>query len=410
METLYKRNAKGDIIRWQINELSDGTLSICYGLYGHKPHSEFIEPTKKKVSEYKSRIAAKRKEGYKSLEDLWDNAPSEEKLARKGYGSDFDIDSVNLYNYLQTYLPKYNTTSEGFTLPMLAKTLEDNKPFEKFGYMLGQWKINGLRCLIGAEKVYNDMFKQVELTYTSREGTKWNLGWMDDILLPSISRDLLDLMIEEGVCLDGELYLPGYSVNDINSFVKNPSLPQHYKLQYWCYDIACENMSALERNSYRLSNIKHSLKTLNSKEEHLNIKSHLIVLPTYENCNSISVAISLRNDFIDWGFEGLILRNPNAEYAFGKRNSSMFKYKKKEDGLFEIVNIKEDKRGLPIYVLKNDINSEYFECTINLPQDAQRNQLAIKKLLIGKKGLVEFRERSGVKQVPFHAKLIKIYT
>ena len=106
METLYKRNAKGDIIRWQINELSDGTLSICYGLYGHKPHSEFIEPTKKKVSEYKSRIAAKRKEGYKSLEDLWDNAPSEEKLARKGYGSDFDTDSVNLYNYLQTFFYK----------------------------------------------------------------------------------------------------------------------------------------------------------------------------------------------------------------------------------------------------------------------------------------------------------------
>ena len=410
METLYKRNAKGDIIRWQINELSDGTLSICYGLYGHKPHSEFIEPTKKKVSEYKSRIAAKRKEGYKSLEDLWDNAPSEEKLARKGYGSDFDIDSVNLYNYLQTYLPKYNTTSEGFTLPMLAKTLEDNKPFEKFGCMLGQWKINGLRCLIGAEKVYNDMFKQVELTYTSREGTKWNLGWMDDILLPSISRDLLDLMIEEGVCLDGELYLPGYSVNDINSFVKNPSLPQHYKLQYWCYDIACENMSATARDDFRIKNIEHSFgETLADKEEHLNNKKQLFVLPTYTVCN-LEQAIDHRNSFIERGFEGLILRNPNAEYAFGKRNSSMFKYKKKEDGLFEIVDIKEDKRGLPIYVLKNDINSEYFECTINLPQDAQRNQLTIKKLLIGKKGLVEFRERSGVKQVPFHAKLIKIYT
>ena len=410
METLYKRNAKGDIIRWQINELSDGTLSICYGLYGHKPHSEFIEPTKKKVSEYKSRIAAKRKEGYKSLEDLWDNAPSEEKLARKGYGSGFDIDSVNLYNYLQTYLPKYNTTSEGFTLPMLAKTLEDNKPFEKFGYMLGQWKINGLRCLIGAEKVYNDMFKQVELTYTSREGTKWNLGWMDDILLPSISKDLLDLMIEEGVCLDGELYLPGYSVNDINSFVKNPSLPQHYKLQYWCYDIACENMSATARDDFRIKNIEHSFgETLADKEEHLNNKKQLFVLPTYTVCN-LEQAIDHRNSFIERGFEGLILRNPNAEYAFGKRNSSMFKYKKKEDGLFEIVDIKEDKRGLPIYVLKNDINSEYFECTINLPQDAQRNQLAIKKLLIGKKGLVEFRERSGVKQVPFHAKLIKIYT
>ena len=87
----------------------------------------------------------------------------------------------------------------------------------------------------------------------------------------------------------------------------------------------------------------------------------------------------------------------------------MFKYKKKLDGLFSIVDVKEDKRGLPIFTLQNDINSEYFECTINLPQDKQRNLMAMGKLLVGKKGLVEYRERSGVKEVPFHAKLITIY-
>ena len=35
--------------------------------------------------------------------------------------------------------------------------------------------------------------------------------------------------------------------------------------------------------------------------------------------------------------------------------------------------------------------------------------MAMGKLLVGKKGLVEYRERSGVKEVPFHAKLITIY-
>ena len=33
----------------------------------------------------------------------------------------------------------------------------------------------------------------------------------------------------------------------------------------------------------------------------------------------------------------------------------------------------------------------------------------MKASLIGKKAFVEFRERSGVKQVPFHAKIIKVY-
>jgi hypothetical protein len=63
----------------------------------------------------------------------------------------------------------------------------------------------------------------------------------------------------------------------------------------------------------------------------------------------------------------------------------------------------------PIFTLKNDINDELFDATINLPQDKQRFYLEVKDTIIGKKGLVEYRERSGVKQVPFHSKLIKIF-
>ena len=205
------------------------------------------------------------------------------------------------------------------------------------------------------------------------------------------------------------MYLPGYSVNDINSFVKNPSLPQHYKLQYWCYDICVDGFSADKRAEmlYGGSNSKLIADIFNI-EDHYENEEQFVLLPEFK-VNDITEATSLRDKFIAIGFEGLILRNPKAEYAFGKRNSSMFKYKKKLDGMFEIVDIQEDKRGLPIYTLRNDINSETFECTINLPQDKQRNQLALKHTLIGKKGLVEYRERSGVKQVPFHAKLVKIY-
>lgn len=394
--TLYKRDARNNILRWQINQLADGTISIAHGIFAHKPHVEFINPTMKKANEVQSRINAKRKEGYKAIEDLWDNAPS--KI----------FDDQHTYEYLKAYLPKYNTTSEGFVLPMLAKTLEDNKPFEKCGTMLGQYKINGLRCIVGAEKVIGDLFNSYRLTYTSREGTRWNLEWMDEIISSNLSDDMIDMMIEEGVCLDGELYLPGYSVNDINSFVKNPSLPQHYKLQYWWYDIATENMSAIRRSGFILSNNSILIKRFKTKEEHLNNKQQFVLLPDFCITN-INNAMEHRDKFIELGFEGLIVRNEASEYQFGKRNQAMFKYKKVDDGMFEIVDIKSDKRGLPIYTLRNDINDELFECTINIAQDKQREHLNIKHLLIGKKGLVEFRERSGVKQVPFHAKLIKIF-
>lgn len=394
-ETLYKRNARGNIIRWHITELFDSTIMIEHGILDGNPHVEFINPTKVKVNEIDSRIKQKRKEGYKAIRDLYDNAPESFSLP------------VERRRYLDTYLPKYNTTDTGFVLPMLAKTLEDNKPFEKIGTMLGQWKINGLRCIVGA-KVSKDIFNPIQLTYTSREGTSWNLNWMDEILLKQINIDLQEMMVEEGVCLDGELYLPGYSVNEINSIVKNPTLPQHKKLQYWCYDLCIDNMSAKNRTQTLTNQISVDCFHVYVKESHLNNTQQFVLLPTFDVSDIID-ATELRNNFIDLGFEGLIVRNPDAEYAFGKRNSSMFKFKKKEDGKFKIVDIKPDKRGLPIYTLLNDINDEQFDCTINIPQNAQKAQLEVKNFLIGKLALVEYRERSGVKEVPFHAKIVKVY-
>ena len=411
MVTLYKRNAQGKPLVWSI-ENKPGYLEIKYGLVGKTLHTETVKITAKNVDELISRTKAKRKEGYKELSELKDGAT----LKEESFGNIVEYDNSQskiLINFLEAYLPKYSTTSEGFVLPMLAKVLEDNKPFDKYGTMLGQWKINGLRCIIGATDKAGDIFNPITLTYHSRTGEDWTnkMCWMDEILLPKISKELLDMMIEEGACLDGELYLPGYSVNDINSFVKNTQLAQHYKLQYWCYDICCENMSAINRTRDILINIDIPIKYQIAKEEHLNNKNQFVLLPTYE-VDNIEYATNIRNQFISLGFEGLILRNPSAEYQFGKRNQAMFKFKKVDDGKFVIVDIKsEHKRSdLPLFVLRNDINDELFECSINKPQNVQREILINKANYIGKFAFVEFRERSGVNQLPFHARIINIET
>ena len=408
MIRLYKRNAQGKPLVWEANPYVDNLgydcIVIRYGLVGGNLHKESIKVTKKNVNELQSRVNAKRKEGYKELTELKDsnNIPNEGWLSKD-----------QLIFYLETYLPKYSTTSEGFVLPMLAKVLEDNKPFDKYGIMLGQWKIDGLRCIIGATDKSDDLFNPVTLTYHSRTGEDWTnkMCWMDEILLPKISGELIDMMVEEGACLDGELYLPGYSVNDINSFVKNTQLANHYKLQYWCYDICCENMSAEARFKFKDSNLESvGMTYFNTKEEHLNNTKQFIVLPTWVQIDSYEDAMIHRNQFINLGFEGLILRNPNAEYQFGKRNQAMFKFKKVDDGKFIIADIKsEHKRSdLPLFVCSNDINDELFECSINKPQDIQREILANKEKYIGRYMLVEFRARSGVAQVPFHARGINI--
>lgn len=393
---LYKRNAKGDPILWQIEKANDG-YKVSYGVVCGHIHEEIINGKLVKANEMESRIKAKRKEGYKELSELKDSGPAEIK------------DDIALINYLYTYLPKNNTTGDGFTLPMLAKVLKDNKPFDKRSY-LGQYKINGVRCIIGAVKT-NDLFDPIRLTYSSREGTDWTpkLSWMDEVIKPELEDDLLDAMLEEGACLDGELYLPGYKVNDINSFVKNEKLPQHFQLQYWCYDIAIDNMSYDARRKFRTENINRICYTFDAYDQHINNKSKLILLPDVV-ISDIDDATRFRDKFISLGFEGLIIRDVNSAYQFGARNLAMLKYKRVDDAKFKIAGVVPEgiRTNLCKLVLRNDINDELFECTLNFDHSRQEYILKNKERYIGKYATVEFRERSGKLNVPFHAKAINI--
>lgn len=411
MVTLYKRNAQGKPLFWSISRNTSSYVQapiiIKYGLVEKEGRTEYITTHRKVDDEITSLIKAKRKEGYKELQDLYDNAPV------------LDTFTGNLYDYLDNYLPKFNTHANGAFIPMLCKTLEDNKPFEK-GTYFGQWKINGERCIITAT-IEQGLFELVKLHYRSREGVDWTdkLSYLDDILLPCIPQEMLDIMIEEGVGLDGELYLPGYGINEINSFIKNTELPQHYKLQFWLYDICIENMSAINRQSllrenfskYAINSVFNTKGCVFTKEDHLNNINRLVLLDN-DTVDNINMAIGLRDKYISLGFEGLVIREKSAEYQFGgRRNNSMLKFKKKEDGLFTIVDIVPEgakRSNLGKFVLKNDINDELFECTYNAPHAAQEEILINKNKYIGQKCLVEYRERSGCSQVPFHAKAVKI--
>lgn len=395
----YKRNAQGKPIFWEISD-STNKIVVTYGLVGKLGHTTEIRTNRQLNEEIKSQIISKQKEGYKALSDLYDNAP------------DYFKNDKDLINYLDTYLPKDNTHADGTFIPMLCKTLEDNKPFTKSEYF-GEYKIDGERCLITAYKD-NDLFDNIYLKYHSRHGIDWTdkLSYLDEFLIPIIPNYFLNMMIEEGIALDGELYLPGYGINEINSFIKNTELPQHYKLQFWCYDLAIDSMPAIDRYTTLETAFNTKVYDFQSKNGHLNNKERFILLPSFNNIHCIEDAIRQRDYFIDLGFEGLVIRDTKADYQFGgKRNNSMLKFKRIEDGKFLIVNIVPEgikRKNLPKFICRNDINDELFECTINKKQNVQEEYLINKDKYIGKYIKVEYRARSGVKQVPFHAKGIDI--
>lgn len=394
---LYRRNSSGEPYVWYCSKFDGETVQVQHGTVGGKIVKEFYKTHRDVDKEVKSRIAAKLKVGYKPMNEIRDSST----LPVEG-------DVVSIRAWLDAYLPVNRTTSDGVILPMLAKGYDD-KVFDRCPIYIGQWKINGLRCLIKVIKNTGDLFKPFSLQFQSREGEIWNsLPTLEDYLLHVIPQNVLIELYQNDIALDGEVYLPGgYTINQINHFVKDPTCVENKALQFWCYDIAVEDMLQYNRNNFILNKFHDNIKVFADKDSHYNNTERFIVLPTYEVGDDWE-AKNARNSFIDLGFEGLILRNPNAEYDFGKRRVGiMVKYKKPEDGVFVVVDIKPEgvrRADIPILVCKNDINDELFKVHLSNSLSFQRIVLENKDKYIGKQVNIEFGERSGVGQVPFHIK------
>lgn len=399
MNRLYRRNNNGMPTVWWASFNSDtNSIAVFYGLVRGNIRKEVYTVTQKDGNkELESRYNEKIKQGYQYLNeicDMHDRPPVE------------DENSLELFNFLNTYLPKdLSNGNSNLLLPMLAKTYNGNV-WKKVSCMYGQYKINGLRCIITAY-TQNDMFKPIRLRFQSREGIIWNtLENLSDYLLSIIPANIIRDMIDGYVALDGEIYLPGYTINQINHFVKDANCVENKLLQFWCYDIMMEGNQA-HRNMYRYHIKKPT--SFNSIKEHYNNKERLIILHNKYITND-NEAIDARNHFINLGFEGLILRNAKTNYQYGRRRANyMEKFKDAAEGDFIILDIyKEKKRDLPILLCKNDINNEKFETRLSTSHIVQQEVLFDSQSYIGRTVHIEYGERSGVARVPFHIKTVVI--
>lgn len=399
MNKLYRRNNNGMPTVWWASFNSDtNSIAVFYGLVRGNIRKEVYTVTQKDGNkELESRYNEKIKQGYQYLNeicDMQDRPPVE------------DENSLELFNFLNTYLPKdLSNGNSNLLLPMLAKTYNGNV-WKKVSCMYGQYKINGLRCIITAY-TQNDMFKPIRLRFQSREGIIWNtLENLSDYLLSIIPANIIRDMIDGYVALDGEIYLPGYTINQINHFVKDANCVENKLLQFWCYDIMMEGNQA-HRNMYRYHIKKPT--SFNSIKEHYNNKERLIILHNKYITND-NEAIDARNHFINLGFEGLILRNAETNYQYGRRRANyMEKFKDAAEGDFIILDIyKEKKRDLPILLCKNDINNEKFETRLSTSHIVQQEVLFDSQSYIGRTVHIEYGERSGVARVPIHIKTVVI--
>lgn len=396
---LYRRNVDGLPYVWECTKFDDTSVQVVHGVVGKKLHRDFYRTTRNVDDEVKSRIKAKLKSGYLAVPDVRDsNAWPVEGTVQQ------------LYSWLNDYLPRDRTTADGVLLPMLAKVY-DNKVFDRCSSYIGQYKINGLRCFAKPYVRIGDLFRPYGIQFQSREGTIWNsLVDLEDYLLSVIPTDVLDKMIADDMVMDGEVYLPGHTINEINHFVKDANCKENKLLQYWIYDIAVDETPQWKRTKFINDYFHDFQRIFETKTYHLNNNNRLVALPNIDVSNNYMATVA-RNHFIELGFEGLILRNPDSIYEYGSRRVGvMVKYKKTDDGLFTIIDIKPEgtkRADIPLFVCKNDINDELFEVHINGSLNFQRSILIEKDKYIGKKLYISYGERSGVNQVPFHVKEVR---
>lgn len=152
--------------------------------------------------------------------------------------------------------------------------------------------------------------------------------------------------------LHGELYVHGWSLQKIGSYVKKIK-PDQEKLQYWIYDIAWLEVPYEKRIDW----IQRSLQKLHSSPT----ECPLIFTPTVE-VNSYEEAKKWHDKWVQDGFEGGMLKNKNGIYIFQFKSDDLEKVKDYKDDEFEIIGGKEGTgtdEGCIIYKCRTVAGDEF---------------------------------------------------
>lgn len=233
------------------------------------------------------------------------------------------------------------TNALGLQQPMLAARWDQRKaklsPFDLHHSCI-QPKLDGNRML-------------------AQGGKAWTRGGKIRTTVDHILKELADAGLE-GLGLDGELYIHGVRLQDINSLVKkfrpsqHPNLPSnltgHYSpelvaqlgtddLEFHVYDVFSTDLTYPDRLDLLAKRIPHNL-------------PHVKLVPTYAlrggdedraSLDDVFASVDRKHEeFVANGYEGAVVRLSHGIYE-AKRSLQLLKVKDFVDAEFEIVGVEE---------------------------------------------------------------------
>lgn len=292
------------------------------------------------------------------------------KQKDKGYKDIIDFGYTDLEQFNpEEVLPENNKTDQnGVKKPMLCKKYTDVKP-EKFNKLYkASRKMDGVRCSL--------FYKNGIVQTSSRGGKNYNTA---------ISHICNDMIIKNffshnpNLVLDGEIYKHGWTLSKISGMCRlKDKTNEMRELQFHCYDIVDTDKTFNERLEI-LNMVSNKLKLTNKIQvlEHVDISG-------YDNI------IELHNQFVNEGYEGLVLRDPNAKYKSSVKDERMIKVKMFDDDEFEIIGHADGLRPEDMcFVLKTKDGCE-FKAKPTGDRELKQWYLDNMDKLIGKMGTVKY--------------------
>ena len=228
------------------------------------------------------------------------------------------------------------TGQNGVPKPMLAKQVDkvtNTKIFDK--EWIASRKIDGLRVLIY-------MGDDGELHTASRGAMNYDAAMSEILSHP----DLIKVFKENpGLIMDGEAYRHFWSLQQLNSIARTQVTAVDYSvLQFYWYDIVDTNSTFDERLSY-MKDLQDELNLTFEPEREFKRGELRIQFVPQVPVKGYDNMLKLHNQYVEEGWEGLVVRDPDKVYRPNGRTNDMVKIKVYKSEDFKVIDYELGLRG-----------------------------------------------------------------
>jgi DNA ligase-1 len=154
--------------------------------------------------------------------------------------------------------------------------------------LLVSYKLDGIRCIFKDGQMYSRALKQ-----------------FPNIKLRERFQHIAKYTLETGLVFDGELLAKSITFNELSGITRQLDKELPDDLFFYCFDCVIDNDFDAP--------FKHRVDWI----KRLDMTNYVKILPQTIVKDSIGINLLYANA-LDWGCDGLILRDPNGRYKFGR--------------------------------------------------------------------------------------------